>query len=119
MFVPVLLFSFAGIVVALCTLFNNPVLFGSIANPGTPWYGIWNTLSEGGWTVFRQEGILFTVGLPIGLANKARGRAAMEAVITYLTYNYFIGGMLNNWGKFFGIPNFGKIQIVANSTTRG
>lgn len=119
MFVPVLLFSFAGIVVALCTLFNNPIIFGKMANPGTPWYGVWNTLSEGGWTVFRQEGILFTVGLPIGLANKARGRAAMEAVITYLTYNYFIGGMLTNWGKFFSIPNFDKIQIIANSTNQG
>ena len=30
MFVPVMLFSFAGIVVALGSLFNNPTLFGSL-----------------------------------------------------------------------------------------
>ena len=35
MFVPVLLFSFAGIVVALTSLFNNPLIFGSLANTNT------------------------------------------------------------------------------------
>lgn len=119
MFVPVMLFSFAGIVVALGSLFNNPTLFGSIANPGTTWYSIWDTISAGGWTVFNQEGILFTVGLPIGLANNARGRAAMESVISYLTFNYFIGAILTHWGAAFGIPNFDKIQIVPNATNHG
>ena len=119
MFVPVLLFSFAGIVVALGSLFNNPTLFGSLANPGTPWYGVWDTISSGGWTVFNQVCILFAVGLPLGLANKARGRAAMESVITYLTFNYFVDAMLRNWGSAFGLPNYNKIQIVANSTNHG
>ena len=119
MFVPVLLFSFAGIVVALGSLFNNQAVFGSLANPGTTWYSIWDTISAGGWTVFKQEALLFVVGLPIGLANKSRGRAAMEAVITYMTYNYFVGAMLSHWGASFGIPNFDKIQIVENSTNHG
>lgn len=119
MFVPVMLFSFAGIVVALGSLFNNPTLFGSIANPGTTWNSVWDTISAGGWTVFNQEGILFAVGLPIGLANRSRGRAAMESVITYLTFNYFVGAILSHWGAAFGIPNFDKIQIVANSTNSG
>ena len=43
----------------------------------------------------------------------------MEAVIAYLTYNYFIGAMLTHWGAAFGIPNFDKIQIVANATNHG
>ncbi|NUE97695.1 PTS transporter subunit EIIC [Lactobacillus melliventris] len=119
MFVPVLLFSFAGIVVALGSLFNNQAVFGSLANPGTTWYSIWDTITAGGWTVFKQEALLFVVGLPIGLANKSRGRAAMEAVITYMTYNYFVGAILSHWGASFGIPNFDKIQIVENSTNHG
>ena len=119
MFVPVLLFSFAGIVVALGSLFNNQAVFGSLATPGTTWYSIWDTISAGGWTVFKQEALLFVVGLPIGLANKSRGRAAMEAVITYMTYNYFVGAILTHWGASFGIPNFDKIQIVENSTNHG
>jgi PTS system arbutin-like IIC component len=70
MFVPVLLFSFAGIVVALTSLFNNPLIFGSLANTNTFWYGLWDTVQQGGWTVFNQVDMLFVVGLPIGLAKK-------------------------------------------------
>lgn len=119
MFVPVLLFSIAGIVVGLGSLFNNPTIFGSIAEPGTVWNSVWNTISNGGWTVFRQEALLFVVGLPIGLANQSKGRAAMEAVMIYLTYNYFINSMLTYWGKFFGVSNFATIQIPANSSNQG
>ncbi len=119
MFVPVLLFSFAGIVVALGSLFTNQAVFGSLANPETTWNSVWDTINAGGWTVFKQEALLFVVGLPIGLANKSQGRAAMEAVITYLTYNYFVGAILSHWGASFGIPNFNKIQIVENSTNHG
>ncbi|CAM3153795.1 PTS system maltose-specific IIB component, Glc family (TC 4.A.1.1.8)/PTS system maltose-specific IIC component, Glc family (TC 4.A.1.1.8) [Lactobacillus bombicola] len=119
MFVPVLLFSFAGIVVALGSLFTNQQVLGSLANPGTTWNSIWDTISAGGWTVFKQEALLFVVGLPIGLANKSKGRAAMESVITYMTYNYFIGAILTHWGKNFGIPNFAKVQLIENSTNYG
>lgn len=42
MFTPVLLFSFSGIMVALCIIFKNPMLVGSIANEGTTWYSIWS-----------------------------------------------------------------------------
>lgn len=119
MFVPVLLFSFAGIVVALGSLFTNPLIFGSLANANTPWYAIWDIISAGGWTVFNQTALLFVVGLPIGLANNSKGRAAMEALIAYLTFNYFIGAMLTHWGNFFGVPNFSKIEIVQNATNHG
>lgn len=119
MFVPVLLFSFAGIVVAIGSLFNNQAVFGSLANQGTTWNSIWDTVTAGGWTVFKQEALLFVVGLPIGLANKAKGRAAMESLITYMTYNYFIGAILTHWGASFGIPNFTKIQLIENSTNHG
>lgn len=119
MFVPVLLFSFAGIVVAIGSLFTNQALFGSLAKPGTMWNSIWDIVTAGGWTVFKQEALLFVVGLPIGLANKSKGRAAMEALITYMTYNYFIGAILTHWGSSFGIPNFSKIQLIENSTNYG
>lgn len=119
MFVPVLLFSFAGIVVALTSLFNNPLIFGSLANTNTFWYGLWDTVQQGGWTVFNQVDMLFVVGLPIGLAKKAHGRAAMEAIVTYWTFNYFIAGFLTHWGAFFGLKDYVKTQIVANSANNG
>ncbi|MFK3588476.1 alpha-glucoside-specific PTS transporter subunit IIBC [Lactobacillus sp. 23-2] len=119
MFVPVLLFSFSGIVVALTSLLNNPAIFGGLANPNTFWYGFWDTIQQGGWTVFNQVDVLFVVGLPIGLAKKAQGRAAMESLVTYWTFNYFIAGFLTHWGSFFGIKDFANTQIVANATNQG
>lgn len=118
MFVPVLLFSFAGIVVALCSLFTNPLIFGSLAKDGTFWNGIWNVIANGGWTVFNQVNLLFVVGLPIGLAHAAKGRAAMESLVIYLTFNYFVAGFLQYWGPFFGVNNYAK-DLVANSTNGG
>lgn len=118
MFVPVLLFSFAGLVVAFGSLFTNPEIFKTLAQPGTGWYGVWYTISEGGWTIFRQIPLLFVVGLPIGLAKKSQGRAALESLVTYLTFNYFIGAILSQWGPFFGVNNYDK-DIVANSTNGG
>lgn len=108
MFVPVLLFSFAGIVVALCSLFTNPLIFGSLAKDGTFWNGIWNVIANGGWTVFNQVNLLFVVGLPIGLVHAAKGRAAMESLVIYLTFNYFVAGFLQYWGPFFGVNNYLK-----------
>lgn len=44
MFTPVLLFSFAGIMTAICILMTNQQIFGSLAAPTTTWYGVWSTL---------------------------------------------------------------------------
>ncbi len=118
MFVPVLLFSFAGLVVAFGTLFTNPEIFPHLAQSNTLWYGIWDTIEQGGWTVFNQIPLLFVVGLPIGLARKSQGRAAMESLVTYLTYNYFVGAILSHWGPFFGVAHYAR-DIVSNSANGG
>lgn len=100
MFVPVLLFAFAGIVVGLSTLFKNEQLMGSLASQDTFWYQFWYILEEGGWTVFRQMPLLFAVGIPIALAKKAQARACLEALTTYF---YFVSAILTVWGDFFGV----------------
>ena len=41
MFTPVLLFSFAGIMVGLSTLFMNQSIFGALAAEEGIWYKIW------------------------------------------------------------------------------
>ncbi len=56
--------------VALCIIFKNPMLVGSIATEGTAWYSIWSVVESGAWTVFNQMELLFVIGLPIGLAKK-------------------------------------------------
>ncbi|WPP11354.1 alpha-glucoside-specific PTS transporter subunit IIBC [Lacticaseibacillus paracasei] len=119
MFTPVLLFTFAGIMTAICILMTNEQIFGSMAAPGTNWYGVWQTLQAGAFTVFNIIPLLFVVGLPIGLAKQAPGRAAMEAVVIYASWNYMINAILTNWGTAFGFKNFAKMEIVANSTNQG
>ena len=103
MFTPVLLFAFAGVVIGLGTLFTTEVIFGPMAAPGTMWYGVWNVVLQGGWTVFNQLPLLFAVSLPIGLAKKHNARCCMEVLVGYLTFNYFMATMLSQWGGFFGV----------------
>lgn len=103
MFVPVLLFAFAGVTAGLSILFMNQDIMGSIANPNGMWYKFWFIVQEGAWTAFRQLPLLFVVGLPIALSKKAPARACMESLLTYLTFNYFISAMLSLWGANFGV----------------
>ncbi|UZD27677.1 alpha-glucoside-specific PTS transporter subunit IIBC (plasmid) [Lacticaseibacillus paracasei] len=119
MFTPVLLFSFAGMMTAICILMTNESIFGSLAGPTTMWTGIWKTLQAGAFTVFDIIPLLFVVGLPIGMAKKSGGRAAMESVVNYAAWNYMINSMLTYWGGFFGFKNFAKIMILPNSTNQG
>jgi alpha-glucoside PTS system EIICB component len=116
MFVPVLLFPFAGIVVGLTILFKNPDIMGSMADPNGMWYKFWTVVEEGGWTVFRQMPLLFVIGIPIGLAKKAHARACMEAIVTYLTFNYFINAILTLWGDKFGVDFSQEVGGVSGLT---
>lgn len=103
MYTPVLLFSFAGIMVGLSTLFMNESIFGAAATEGHFWYQIWYMIQEGAWMVFRQMPLLFVIGLPIGLAKKQNARCVMEAFVIYVTFNYFLAAVLQFWGPFFGV----------------
>ena len=69
------------------TLFTTEVIFGPLAAPDTMWYGVWNVILQGGWTVFNQLPLLFAVSLPIGLANKQNARCCMEALVGYLPFS--------------------------------
>lgn len=103
MLAPALLFSFAGIVVGFSILFMNPDIMGGLANPNGLWFKIWNVIAEGAWAVFRQIPLLFVIGLPIGLAKSQSGRACLEALVTYVTFNYFLSAILTTWSSFFGV----------------
>lgn len=79
MFTPVLLFSFAGVMVGISTLCLNESIFGTLVAETSIWYRIWYMIQEGAWMVFRQMPLLFVIGLPIGLAKKQNARCVMEA----------------------------------------
>lgn len=103
MFVPVLFFAFSGIVIGFSTLFNDPLIMGSLAEEGTVWSKIWFIIEEGAWTVFNQMPLIFAMGIPVALAAKANGRALMETIIIFLTFNYFINAMLTSFPGFFNV----------------
>lgn len=123
MFTPVLLFAFAGIMIGIGTLFTTEAIMGGLANPDSLWYQCWNVILQGGWTVFNQLPLLFVVGLPIGLAKKQHARCCMEALVLYLTFQYFLSTILSQWGGNFGV-NFAAevggssgLTLVANIKT--
>lgn len=103
MLAPVLIFAFAGLAVGIAIICKNEQLLGSIAAEGTGWYNFWSVWESGAWTVFNQMELLFVLGLPIALANKAQARAVLEAGMVYLTFNYFVGSILSIWGSTFNI----------------
>lgn len=109
MFTPAVLFAFFGIVVALAKMFGNELIVGSIAREGTTWYNVWKIIENAGWTVFNQIELLFVIGLAIGLAKNNTARAGMEAIVLYLTFNYFINGILTYYGSVFGITNMDAV----------
>lgn len=116
MFTPVLLFAFAGIMVGITTLFKNEAIMGEIARPDGLWYQIWYVIEEGAWTCFRQLPLLFVIGLPIALAKKAQARACLEALVTYLTFNYFISAILSIWGSTFNVDFAAEVGGVSGLT---
>ncbi|WP_318362502.1 alpha-glucoside-specific PTS transporter subunit IIBC [Enterobacter sp.] len=114
MFTPVLLFPFAGIVVGLAILLQNPLFVGeALTSPDSLFAQVINIIEEGGWTVFRNMPLVFAVGLPVGLANKAQARACLAVLISFMTWNYFINAMGVAWGTFFGVDF--SIDAVAGS----
>lgn len=114
MFTPTLLFAFAGIVVGFAILFMNKEVMGDLADPSGMWYKCWDVVAAGGWAVFMQLPLLFVIGLPVALAKKQNARACLEAVVTYLTFNYFLSAILRYWG-----PNFGVDMEAAVGSTSG
>ncbi|MDU4152375.1 MAG: alpha-glucoside-specific PTS transporter subunit IIBC [Enterobacteriaceae bacterium] len=114
MFTPVLLFPFAGIVVGIAIMLSNPLFVGeALTAPDNLFAQIVHIIEEGGWAVFRNMPLIFAVGLPIGLAKQAQGRACLAVLISFLTWNYFINAMGTTWGHFFGV-NF-SAEPVAGS----
>lgn len=98
MFTPVLLFPFAGIVVGIAIMLRNPMFVGeALTAPDSLFAQIVHIIEEGGWTVFRNMPLIFAVGLPIGLAKQAQGRACLAVLVSFLTWNYFINAMGMTW----------------------
>ena len=103
MFVPVTLFAFNGIILAIAIAMQSELIIGSIAQNGSLWQEAWAIIEGAGWTVFDHMELLFVIGLPLGLAERASGRASMSSFVVYMIWNNFIAGILEYWGPAFGV----------------
>lgn len=114
MMAPVMLMPFAGIIIGISSIFMNANIMGAIADSTTVWYQFWSMMYDGGYAIFNQLPLLYAISLPIGLANKQSGRAAMESFVIYITFNYFIQAMLTFWGS--GVFNVDFAQEIGGSS---
>ena len=118
MMAPVMLMPFAGIMVGLSTVFTNTDIMGAIASNQTMWYKFWSMMYDGGYAIFNQLPLLFAISLPLGLTNKASGKAAMESFLIYIIFNYFIQSMLGFWGSsLFHVDFSQEVGGVSGLTT--
>ncbi|MEG0551610.1 MAG: PTS transporter subunit EIIC [Vagococcus sp.] len=87
MFVPVLILPIAGLLIAIGNIFTNAALIEKVPfldNPITTGFG--SILSSALLPVLTNLGLIFCVGIALGLANKKKAEAAFTAVLGYLVF---------------------------------
>lgn len=97
MFIPVLILPIAGILIAVGNLFTNAKLLEVLPfmnNPITTGFG---TLLSGSLVaILNNLGLIFCVGLAVGLANKKKSEAGFTALLAFLVF-------INAMNKFMDI----------------
>lgn len=109
MFIPVLILPIAGLLIALGNLFTNPRLLETVTflnNPITVGFG--NILSGALVTILQNLGLIFCVGITIGLVNNKKGEAGFTAMLSFLVF-------INAMNKFMAI----REMLVAPDALRG
>lgn len=117
LFVPAMLFAFAGIMVGLSLIFQNEQIWGEIATQSSLWGKFWSVISAGSWTVFMQLPLLFSLAIPITLSKSQPGKAAIASLVSYLTFQYFLNQILILWGGTFGVDISAEVGAASGLTT--
>ncbi|WP_034537401.1 PTS transporter subunit EIIC [Carnobacterium inhibens] len=87
MFIPVLILPIAGILIAIGNLFTNAKLIETVPflnNPITMGFGA--ILSGSLVSILSNLGLVFCMGLAVGLAKKKKSEAGFTAVLGYLVF---------------------------------
>ncbi|OQO79929.1 PTS glucose transporter subunit IIBC [Enterococcus gallinarum] len=95
MFVPVLILPIAGILIAIGNVFTNVRLierFPFLDNPITTGFG--SILSASLLPILTNLGIIFCVGIALGLAKKKKAEAGFTALLGYLVFLYAMNKFL-------------------------
>lgn len=108
MFIPVLILPIAGILIAVGNLFTNSRLLAVLPflnNPVTIGFG---TLLSGSLNaILTNLGVIFCVGLAVGLAEKKKSEAGFISLLAFLVF-------INAMNKFMGMQG-----ILADLSVRG
>jgi len=116
MFIPVLILPIAGILIAIGNLFTNARLLEVVPfldNPITTGFG--TILSGSLVSILVNLGLVFAVGLAVGLAKKKKSEAGFIAVLGYLV---FINAM-NRFMDLQGILIDGDLQGTGQTLVLG
>ena len=116
MFIPVLILPIAGILIAVGNLFTNTRLMAVLPflnNPVTSGFG---TLLSGSLTsILTNLGIIFCVGLAVGLADKKKSEAGFISLLAFLVF-------INAMNKFMGLRGMlveGSLSGTGQATVLG
>jgi len=95
MFIPVLILPIAGILIAIGNLFTNPgllELFPVMDNAITTGFG--TILSNSLVSILNNLGLVFGVGIAVGLADKKESQAGFTALLAYLVFVFAMNTFL-------------------------
>ena len=116
MFIPVLILPIAGILIAVGNLFTNTRLMEVLPflnNPVTTGFG---TLLSGSLNaIMTNLGVIFCVGLAVGLANKKKSEAGFIGLLAFLVF-------INAMNRFMGLTGIlveGDLSGTGQTTVLG
>lgn len=95
MFIPVLILPIAGILIAIGNLFTNAgllELFPFMDNPITTGFG--TILSRSLVSILSNLGVIFSVGIAVGLADKKKAEAGFTTLLAYLVFIYAMNAFM-------------------------
>lgn len=97
MFIPVLILPIAGILIAVGNLFTNTRLQAVMPFLDNPFTSGFGSLLSGSLTaILTNLGIIFCVGLAVGLADKKKSEAGFVSLLAFLVF-------INAMNRFMGI----------------
>lgn len=102
MFIPVLILPIVGVLIAVCNVFTNVRLLDLLPflNHGMI-QGFFAVLSKSLVSILSNLGLIFCVGLSVGLAQKKRAEAGFTAVLAFLIFIYAMNKFMELNGMLF------------------
>lgn len=87
MFIPVLILPIAGLLIAIGNILVNPNLLAAMPFLDNPVLTSFGSILTGSLvTILQNLGLIFCVGISVGLANKKKGEAGFTAMLAFLVF---------------------------------